>query len=100
MQKLTDLADYIARYNMLGRLKLTSLKIAIIQNKDHEHIAQKILTQMGCIQTQFFGNLIGIGGYKHYRTNSIKNVEVHLIDSLYGEEALEDREFLKRKKHL
>lgn len=40
MQKLTDLADYIARYNMLGRLKLTSLKIAIIQNKDHEQIAQ------------------------------------------------------------
>jgi len=76
---------------MLGRLKLTTLKIAIIQNKDHAHIAQEILTKMDCIQTQSFGNLIGMGGYKHYRTNSLKNVEVHLIDSLYGEEAFEDR---------
>jgi hypothetical protein len=100
MQKLTDLADYIARYNMLGRLKLTSPKIAIIQNKDHEHISQEILTKIECIQTQSFGSLVGIGGYKHYRSNSIKNVEVHLIDSIYGEEALEDSEFIKRKKHL
>jgi hypothetical protein len=85
MQKLKDLADYITRYNLVGRLKLSNLKIALIQTKNQAIVAQEIITQMQCIETQSFGNFIGIGGYKHYRTNSFQNAEVHLIDSLYGE---------------
>ena len=40
MQKLSDLADFIMRYNIVGRLKLSNLKIAVIQTKDQAHVAQ------------------------------------------------------------
>ena len=43
MQKLIDLADYVSRYNMVGRLKLSHLKIAIIQTKDFAHICNQIM---------------------------------------------------------
>lgn len=49
MQKLSDLADYVSRYNMLGRHKLTNLKIGVIQTKEHAQITQEILALMDCI---------------------------------------------------
>lgn len=85
MQRLRDLSDHVSRYNLIGKLKLANLKIAIIQTKDHAHITQELLEQLHCIETQSFVNFLGIGGYKHYRTNLIKNGEVHVIDSIYGE---------------
>lgn len=43
MQKIIDLADHVSRYNVVGKLKLPNLKIAIIQSKELSSVSDQIL---------------------------------------------------------
>jgi hypothetical protein len=44
--------------------------------------------------------MMGIGGYQCFRAGRVDHLEVYLIDNIYGEEAVEDQQFLKRRKVL
>lgn len=100
MNGLVELAHNIAKYNLIGKIKLPMIKLVIIRTAKECQISKKIIEELGCEEVQSFAEMMGIGGCHCFRSHRVKNMEVFLIDSIYGEEALEDRQFVRRRKIL
>ncbi len=73
MNKLIDLVDHISNYNRLGKFRLSLLKIAIFQTQHTLDLAQKILKDFNAYEMHSPLDLMGVGGYRCYRTADLKN---------------------------
>ena len=98
MKQLVELADRIGHYNLIGKRKLAMIKLAIVQTQQHQDSLTEILAELDCHEVESLAQMFGIGGYQCYRSERVIHLEVYLLDNIYGEEAIEDQQFIKRKK--
>jgi hypothetical protein len=74
MNALVELADNVAQYNLIGKIKLPMIKLAIVQTNNQEAKAIKIIKDLGCHEAKSFAKIMGIGGCQAFRSENIYNL--------------------------